>query len=74
MSLLAWNCRGLANSQTVRFLKELNNQYRPSIIFLSETLVKKGRVEFIRKQLGFGECFAVDAHGHGGGVALFVEK
>lgn len=71
MSLLAWNCRGLAKPPAVRFLKEINKQYRPNIIFLSETLVKRNRIERVRKILGFGACFAVDAQGHGGGLALF---
>ncbi|XP_074336020.1 uncharacterized protein LOC141673185 [Apium graveolens] len=66
MSLIVWNCRGLANPRTVRFLNELNKTYRPSAVFLSETLVKKNKVEKVSKILGF----AVDPQGHGGGVAL----
>lgn len=50
---------------------EINNQYRPSIIFLSKTLVKKKRVEIVSKKLGFVKHFAVDAQGHSGGLALF---
>lgn len=67
MSLLALNCRGLANPRAVRFLKEINKQYMPNIIFLSETLVKRNKIERVCKALGFGECFAVDAQGHGVG-------
>ncbi|XP_074378628.1 uncharacterized protein LOC141720172 [Apium graveolens] len=71
MSLLSWNCRELANPRTVRFLNEINSQYRPSILFLSETLVKKNKVERVSKKLGFAKFFAVDAQGHGGGLAPF---
>lgn len=70
MSLIVWNYRGLANPRTVRLLKELNKCYRPGIIFLSETLVKKNKVEKVKKQLDFVGCHAVDAVGHGGGLAL----
>ncbi|XP_074337072.1 uncharacterized protein LOC141674252 [Apium graveolens] len=70
MSLIAWNCHGLANPRAVRLLKELNNLYRPSIIFLSETKCKKERVEKIKNKLGFVGYFAVDAQGVGGGLAL----
>lgn len=70
MSLIAWNCQGLANPCTIRFLKEIINQYRPSVVFLSETFVKIEKIEKIKKQVGFAGCFGVDVQGHGGGVAL----
>lgn len=70
MSFLVWNCRGLANPQTVQFLKEITKQIRPNIIFLSETLVLKNKIESICKALQFVGWFAVDAQIHGGGLAL----
>lgn len=71
MSLLAWNCRGLAKLRAVRFLKETINQFRPSIVFLSETLVKNNKIAEICKKIGFAGYHAVDVQGHGGGLALF---
>ncbi|XP_017233198.1 uncharacterized protein LOC108207248 [Daucus carota subsp. sativus] len=70
MSFLAWNCRGMAKSRAIRFLKEIINQLRPNIIFLSETLVLKNKIEEIRKAIHYGGCFVVDAVGQGGGLAL----
>lgn len=70
MSLIAWNCRGLANLRAVRFLKEINNQYRPSLIFLCETLVKEKRIKEVCKAINFAGYHCVDAQGHGGGLAL----
>ncbi|XP_074364697.1 uncharacterized protein LOC141705706 [Apium graveolens] len=70
MSLLAWNCRGLANSRAIRFLKETVYQYRPSIVFLSETLVKNKKIADICRAIGFSSYHAVDVQGHGGGLAL----
>lgn len=60
----------MANPRAVRFLKEITNQIRPNLIFLSETLVRKGRVEEICKILRCAGCFAVDTQSHGGGLAL----
>ena len=71
MSLLAWNCRGLAKTRAVRFLKETINHYRPSIVFLSETLVKSNKIADVCKKISFAGFFAVDVQGHGGGLALF---
>ncbi|XP_074346844.1 uncharacterized protein LOC141685649 [Apium graveolens] len=70
MSILAWNCRGLANPRTVRLLLDINQQYRPSLIFLSETLIKNNKVATVSKKLGFAGYYAIDAQGHGGGLAL----
>ncbi|XP_074337125.1 uncharacterized protein LOC141674298 [Apium graveolens] len=70
MSLLAWNCRGLAKPRAVRFLKEIVYQYRPCIIFL-ETLGKIKKIEEVCKIIGFARYHAVDVQGHGGGLALF---
>lgn len=70
MSCIAWNCRGLANLRTVRFLKEIVTQFRPNLIFLSEILVNKSRVEVVCKEIHFAGCHVVDAQGHGGGLAL----
>lgn len=70
MSILAWNYRGLANPRAVRFLKELVQQLRPSLIFLSEIFVDKNKTAAVGKQLGFPNCWVVDTDRHGGGVAL----
>lgn len=70
MSIIAWNYRGLGNPRTVRFLKEITNQFKPSFIFLSETLSIRNKVEVVCKELNFAGCSSVDAAGHSGGVAL----
>lgn len=61
---------GLANPRAVRFLKELVQQLRPSLIFLSEIFVDKNKTAAVGKQLGFPNCWVVDTDRHGGGVAL----
>lgn len=70
MILLAWNCRGLTNLWAVHFLKETINRFRPSIVFLSKTLVKKNKIAQLCKQGGFSIHYVVDVQGHSGGLAL----
>ncbi|XP_074378461.1 uncharacterized protein LOC141719998 [Apium graveolens] len=70
MSLLAWNCRGLGKPRTIHFLKELTQQIKPNIIFLSETLAKHSRIIEVCKALNYADCWSVDAQGHSGGLAL----
>lgn len=70
MSLLAWNCRELGNPQTIRFLKDITQQMKPNIIFLSETLAKENKVQELCSQLHFAEYWVVEAQGHSGGLAL----
>ncbi|XP_074337494.1 uncharacterized protein LOC141674688 [Apium graveolens] len=71
MSLLSWNCRGLAKPHTVRFLKEIVRQLRPGLIFLSETLVHKNKVEEVCKKIDYVGYRSVDVNGDSGGLALF---
>lgn len=70
MSLLAWNCRGLGNPQAIRFLKEITQQLKLSIIFLFETLSKLNKIEEVCKVLHFAGWWGVEAQGHSGGLAL----
>ncbi|XP_074346760.1 uncharacterized protein LOC141685565 [Apium graveolens] len=71
MSLLAWNCRGLAKPRTVRFLKEIIQQVRPNLIFFSEILVKQNKVEEVCRSINYAGCRTVEVQGHSGGLALF---
>lgn len=70
MSLLAWNCRGLGKPRTIQFLKEITQQKKPSIIFLSETLARENKIAEVCKNINFAEYISVEAQGHSGGLAL----
>ncbi|XP_042988754.1 uncharacterized protein LOC122316289 [Carya illinoinensis] len=70
MNLLSWNCRGLGNPQTVSFLKLLVKEKNPSMIFLMETKCGKGRLEEVRRILGFESCLTVESRGSAGGLAI----
>jgi exonuclease III len=70
MRILSWNCRGLRNLWTVRYLCLLVKEKCPIMIFLMETKLQRERMEIIRCKLGFKNLFMVDYVGKGGGLAL----
>ncbi|GKV02665.1 hypothetical protein SLEP1_g15064 [Rubroshorea leprosula] len=63
MSILYWNCWRLGNPRAVRCLIELVRLKTPLVVFLSETLLEKRRMECIRRRLGYRNCFTVDQKG-----------
>jgi len=71
MSVFSWNCRGLGSPNAVPNLKYLIEYYSPTILFLSETLVHRNKIEEFRYVLSFDSCFSVDRVGRGGGLALY---
>lgn len=70
MSICSWNCRGVGLPSSIRFLKDLVDQERPSFIFLCETKDSKGRLERLRRELGFDGMLSVDPQGRSEGLAL----
>ena len=71
MNLLSWNCRGLGRDSTVGELRWLVKQYRPSLLFLSETKMREEKVRRFMWSLGYNGCLAVNCTGRSGGLALF---
>lgn len=74
MNLIAWNCRGLGNSGTVRELCGLATLYRPKLLFLCETRIKASRVRNLVWRLGLRHCLAKDSLGLSGGIAHFWDE
>lgn len=70
MKHLSWNCRGLGNPRAVRHLRDLVKSHNPTLLFLSETLVKKDVIAELSSKLGFADFFAVDVVGRSGGLAV----
>jgi hypothetical protein len=71
MSLVAWNCRDLGRSSVIPDLKYLIWRFNPDLLFLSETLVHRNKIEVFRYILGYDSCFSVDCTGRSGGLAIF---
>lgn len=61
MNLLGWNCRGLGSPRIVRVLRDLSQKLE--LLFLSETLVDRIKIEALASSLGFANFFAVDRQG-----------
>ncbi|CAN1729936.1 LINE-1 reverse transcriptase homolog [Linum perenne] len=74
MIIISWNCRGLGQPRAVRALSELVKVHRPDVIFLSETLVQKQKMEEIRIKLKFDGCFVVDPIGRSGGLCVLWKE
>jgi len=71
MTLVAWNCRGVGSPSTIPDLKYLIRHFNPDLLFLSETLAHRNKIEELSVLLGYDACFHVDRTGRAGGLALF---
>lgn len=71
MNLLCVNCRGCGQPEAVQELREVVEQYKPAVVFLSETRLDKDRALALRLRLGLANGQAVGAAGQSGGLALF---
>jgi exonuclease III len=70
MKILAWNCRGLARSPTIRALRALIRIHRPDMVFLSETKVSSSHFHPSLFGLGFSAWLKVPPFGFQGGLYL----
>ncbi|XP_074344504.1 uncharacterized protein LOC141683655 [Apium graveolens] len=74
MKHIGWNCRGLGNPRSVHTLGDLIKSHIPTLLFLSETLVRGDIIPNISRRFGFSGFFAVDAVGRTGGLAVLWES
>jgi exonuclease III len=47
---------------------------RPNMVFLTETKLQAGRLDFLKNRLGFDGLFVVNSKGKSGGLALFWQE
>ncbi|XP_062114029.1 uncharacterized protein LOC133825047 [Humulus lupulus] len=71
MNSLVWNVRGIGNDRTFHILRSHVVEFRPDIVFLSETLCTHSFLEIVRVKLGFVGKLVVDKVGRSGGLCLF---
>ena len=74
MNILCWNCRGMGNPWSVRQLRRWSNLYAPAIIFLSETMINKSDIEYLKSRFGFSNAFGVASRGRAGGLCLYWKE
>jgi exonuclease III len=70
MITVSWNCRGLAQTSTIRSLRALIRKHNPDILFLSETKVLPSVSAPILRQLGFSLMAHSRPSGSKGGLLL----
>jgi len=70
MKILSWNCRGLAQSSTIRSLRAMIRKSFLDIIFLSETKFAPHIVSSILTPLGFTLVAQAPPSGSRGGLLL----
>ena len=74
MIALGWNCRGLGNPRSIRELHELVQRWKPKIVFLSETKMKKYRMEREKFKIGLLNGLIVPSVGRSGGLAMLWSR
>ena len=71
MRIVFWNGRGLGNGPAIRALLELQKREDPDIIFISETKLKEGSLEWFRWKMGMPNMIVKDCEGQSGGLVMF---
>ena len=74
MKIIEWNCRGLGNGPAIRSLLSLQKEEDPDILFLSETKMDKGKIEWLRWRMGLTNLVVKDCEGRSGGLAIFCRS
>ncbi|XP_015940551.1 uncharacterized protein LOC107466087 [Arachis duranensis] len=74
MSVISWNCRGVAAPATTSEAQDLCRKFKPDILFLIETRAKEGRIMKLKKKLHFEKHFCIEPRGLSGGLCLLWNK
>lgn len=53
MSILSLNCRGLGHSSRVLLLRDMNQNHKPDIVFLYETIASVKTMESCHRLIGY---------------------
>ncbi|KAL9671576.1 hypothetical protein QQ045_009146 [Rhodiola kirilowii] len=70
MKILSWNCRGLGNPRSVRALSDLVRSSGPHVVGLIETKLQRGKLEWLKRKVGFSNGVEVARTCLGGGLML----
>ena len=72
--ILGWNCWGLGNLRSVRALRYLVQRWKPKIVFLMETKLKKYQMEKEKFKLGLLNGLIIPRVGRSGGLAMLWDR
>lgn len=67
---LLWNCRGLANLDSLNTARDLVELHQPDVLLLTETQLKRDRVQRVVNRFPLDGWAASDAVGFRGGIIL----
>ncbi|KAL2894662.1 Nitrogenase iron protein [Bienertia sinuspersici] len=62
---------GLANPDTIRYLRELCWRDRPNIVFLMEMMIDDKKLDVVKKKCGFSNGICLSSIGRSGGMGNF---
>lgn len=63
MNLLCWNCLGLGNPKTVRFLRRWSSVNNVCLLFVSKTMIDGDEAAGLKSRIGFDSSFSVRSVG-----------
>ncbi|XP_071900933.1 uncharacterized protein [Coffea arabica] len=74
MRVQVWNCQGVGSPLTIFQLREVNNLFSPSMVFLSETKNRTIYMKKVKNILRFDEMVVVETMNKAGGLALLWKE
>ncbi|KAK1618800.1 hypothetical protein QYE76_024317 [Lolium multiflorum] len=74
MKLAGWNGRGFGNGPAIRGLLDFQKTEDPDVLFLSETKMEKGRLDWLRWKMGMPHLLEKPCVGKSGGLAIFWKR
>ncbi|KAL4300764.1 hypothetical protein AHAS_Ahas17G0233500 [Arachis hypogaea] len=74
MNIVAWNIRGAANTATIRTLKEIKRQHRPTITLLYETKCSGDRAKEVIRDMQYNFYHIEEAEGYVGGIWVLWDQ
>ncbi|GMJ16170.1 hypothetical protein HRI_005286200 [Hibiscus trionum] len=74
MRIIVWNCQGLGNPETVRFLKQTLASKSPNMVFLCDTRLDKRKAEDVRRRMNMAGQLVVEKNEEGLGLLLLWDE
>ena len=71
---MSWNCRGMGNPWTIRMLLDFEPGFKPEVVFLMETKVRRRKMEIVQQRLRYDGLFFVEGINNGGGLVPGMER
>lgn len=71
MSVISWNCQGVATRDFVCVFKDMMRRHKPILVGLLEPRVSGSHIDDICKSFGFDQWLRIEAVGFSGGIWIF---